>query len=137
MSLVQSFVLGVFFVLAVLTLSAGLNGSIGKRICAAGLVVWSLGGVCVVWPHTVELVAQQLGLERGTDLLLYGTTLTTAVALAYVYMRFRRLERQLTLLVRRLAIQGADERIAAARLSVPSESFVAPRWEASDAKRGA
>jgi hypothetical protein len=131
------FVLALFVVMAVLTLSAGVNGTIGRRVCVLGLGVWSVGSICAIWPHTVELIAQQFGLERGTDLLLYATTLTMAVALSYVYMRFRRVERQLTLLVRRLAIHAADERVAATRVSVPTESFVAPRWEASDAKRGA
>ena len=123
MNLFQSLVVGLFVVLSVLTLSAGLRGTVRKRIVAFWLVLWVAGSVAVVWPHTTAMVAHALGIGRGADLLLYSTALVMIVAFFYVYTRFRRVERQLTLLVRRLAIQNAEERGAS---GLPS-SEPAPR----------
>jgi len=108
MNLFQSLVVSLFVVLSLLTLSAGLRGTVRKRIVGFWLAVWVVGSVAVVWPHTTAMVAHSLGIGRGADLLLYSTALVMIVAFFYVYTRFRRVERQLTLLVRRLAIQNAE-----------------------------
>jgi hypothetical protein len=110
MNLFQSLVVVLFVALSLLTLSAGLRGTVRKRVVAFWLAVWLIGTVAVVWPHTTAMVAHSLGIGRGADLLLYSTALVMIVAFFYVYTRFRRVERQLTLLVRRLAIQGAEVR---------------------------
>lgn len=108
MNLFQSLVVVLFVVLSLLTLSAGLRGTVRKRIVVFWLALWVGGSVAVVWPHTTAMVAHSLGIGRGADLLLYSTALVMIVAFFYVYTRFRRVERQLTLLVRRLAIQNAE-----------------------------
>jgi small membrane protein len=110
MNLFQSLVVGLFVVLSMLTLSAGLRGTVRKRVVAFWFALWVVGTVAVVWPHTTAMVAHSLGIGRGADLLLYSTALVMIVAFFYVYTRFRRVERQLTLLVRRLAIQDAEVR---------------------------
>lgn len=110
MNLFQSLVVALFVVLSMLTLSAGLRGTVRKRIVLFWLTLWMAGSVAVVWPHTTAMVAHSLGIGRGADLLLYSTALVMIVAFFYVYTRFRRVERQLTLLVRRLAIQNAEVR---------------------------
>jgi small membrane protein len=110
MNLFQSLVLALFVVLSLLTLSAGLRGTVRKRIVAFWLALWAGGSVAVIWPHTTAMVAHSLGIGRGADLLLYSTALVMIVAFFYVYTRFRRVERQLTLLVRRLAMQNAEAR---------------------------
>jgi hypothetical protein len=121
MSALQTFVVLLFGTLGVLTLSAGLRGTAPKRVVGAALLLWAFGGVAAVWPHTVTDLAHQLGVGRGADLLLYMTTLSLAVACSYMYARFRRVERQLTLLVRRLAMDAATERGPQPRPSMPSD----------------
>jgi hypothetical protein len=106
MNLFQGLVLALFVVLAFFTLSAGVRGAVRKRIVVFWLSVWLLGSVAIVWPHSTALAAHALGIGRGADLLLYSSVLIMFVAFFYVYVRFRRLERQITLLVRRLAIQN-------------------------------
>ncbi|MET0389260.1 MAG: DUF2304 domain-containing protein [Polyangiales bacterium] len=107
MNLFQSLVVALFVVLILLTLSAGVRGTIRKRIVVFWLALWGVGVVTVVWPHSTAVVAHALGIGRGADLLLYSSVLVMIVAFFYTYARFRRVERQLTLLVRRLAIQNA------------------------------
>ena len=109
MNLFQSLVVGLFVVLAVFTVSAGMRGAVRKRIVAFWLSVWLAGSVAVIWPHSTAVIAHALGIGRGADLVLYSSVLVMCVAFFYVYTRFRRLDRQLTLLVRKLAIQNAHD----------------------------
>jgi hypothetical protein len=120
MSAFQTLVCLLLVTLAMLTLAAGLRGTVPKRVVAAALGLWSLGVIAAVWPHTLASAAHSLGIGRGSDLLLYLTTLSLAVACVYSYVRFRRVERQLTLLVRRLAMDAAAERNPGMRSSLPS-----------------
>jgi small membrane protein len=130
MNLFQGLVLALFVVLAFLTLSAGMRGAIRKRIVAFWLSVWLLGATAIVWPHSTMLAAHALGIGRGADLLLYSSVLIMFVAFFYVYARFRRLERQITLLVRRLAIQHVAKATPDASTHSPQPK-AAPRPGAS------
>jgi hypothetical protein len=124
MTTFQIFVCMLMGTLMVLSLGAALRGTVPKRVVAAALVLWTFGVVAAVWPFTVSGAAQALGIGRGSDLILYLTTLSLAVAVVYSYVRFRRVERQLTLLVRRLAMEATAQRSplsgAALRSSLPS-----------------
>jgi hypothetical protein len=131
MNALQSLVVLLFVTLSVLTLSAGMRGTVPKRVVAAALVLWTFGAVATVWPHIVGELAQALGVGSGADLLFYATTLSLAVACSYMYARFRRVERQLTLLVRRLAMDAAPERSPALHSSMPSDAMHRRESEAS------
>jgi small membrane protein len=127
MNALQVLVVLLFVTLAVLTLSAGMRGTVPKRVVAAALLLWAFGGVATVWPTTVPDLSRALGLGGGVDLLVYVTTLSLAVVCFYMYMRFRRVERQLTLLVRRLAMDSAAQRGIGLeppmRSSIPSDAL--------------
>jgi hypothetical protein len=120
MTTFQALVCLLFGTLAVLSLGAALRGTVPKRVVAAALVLWTLGAIAAVWPWTVSGAAHALGIGRGSDLILYLTTLSLAVACVYMYVRFRRVERQMTLLVRRLAMDAAAQRSPGMRASLPS-----------------
>lgn len=110
MNTFQGAALMVFSLLTAMTLSAGVRGLVRKRIVAVWLAIWTLGAVAIVWPRSTFLVARWLGIGRGADLLLYLSVLFMLVGFFYVYGRFRRLDRQITVLVRRLAIEDAERR---------------------------
>ncbi|MEY4580652.1 MAG: hypothetical protein RL701_5355 [Pseudomonadota bacterium] len=109
MNLFQSLVLLLFSVLFALTVSAGMRGTVRMRIVVFWSSLWVLGSVAIVWPRSTALLARALGIGRGADLVLYSSVLVMIVAFFYTYTRFKRVERQLTLLVRRLAIQNAEQ----------------------------
>jgi hypothetical protein len=109
MNLFQSLVLLLFSVLFALTVSAGMRGTVRMRIVVFWASLWVLGSIAVVWPRSTFLLARALGIGRGADLVLYSSVLVMIVAFFYTYTRFKRVERQLTLLVRRLAIQNAEQ----------------------------
>ncbi len=77
------------------------------------LLLWSFLWLTVIgvalWPQTTDLIAQYVGVERGADLLLY----IAVVVLAYLeyrsMMRQERLHRELTDLVRKVAIDRAED----------------------------
>jgi hypothetical protein len=132
MNALQTLIVLLFVTLAVLTLSAGLRGTVPKKVVTAGLLLWTFGAIATVWPHTVGDLAHALGVGRGADLLLYMTTLSLAVVCFYMYARFRRVERQLTMLVRRLAMDAANERtpLSSMRNSIPSDPIRRPSTDA-------
>ena len=79
-----------------------------RRLLMALFVVGAV--LSVIFPQWVTWLAQLIGVGRGTDLILYGLVL---VFLAFVYSQYRKnaaLQRQLTLLSRRLALLDAEER---------------------------
>ena len=108
MNVFQGLTLMLFSLLAAVTLSAGMRGLVRKRIVTFWIAIWTLGAVAIVWPRSTVLVARWFGIGRGADLLLYVSVLLMLVGFFYVYARFRRLDRQITLLVRRLAIENAQ-----------------------------
>jgi small membrane protein len=110
MNVFQGLVLMLFSLLSAVTLSAAIRGMIRKRIAVFWLAIWTLGGLAIIWPRSTMLIARYLGIGRGADLLLYLSVLLMLVGFFYVYGRFRRLDRQITLLVRRLAIEHTELR---------------------------
>jgi hypothetical protein len=66
---------------------------------------WVGAGVAIARPDLVQDVAIVLGIGRGADVVLYLSTLTLLSALFYFYSRHLALQRQITMLVRHLALQ--------------------------------
>ena len=87
------------------------------------LLLLLFGVVCVgsvLAPNVWNSAARQVGVGRGTDLLVYGLIVAFMGYTVTSYLRFRALEGQITRLARRLAI---DEALAArlAPASAPGE----------------
>lgn len=69
-----------------------------------GAVLWSAAGIAILRPEITNVVAQRLGIGRGTDLVVYLSAISFLVAFFYFYWKARRLESDLTAIVRSLAI---------------------------------
>jgi hypothetical protein len=106
MTVFQLFALGVLLLLAYSTLRAGLHGRVRRRIVVFWMLVWIGTGVATAWPQSTVLAARAVGIGRGTDLVLYCFALATLAGFFYIYSRFRRVERDLTLLTRELAVRN-------------------------------
>lgn len=70
-------------------------------------LLWIATAIAIVWPDVTKIIAHALGIGRGADLVLYCTVVTMMIGFLMVYARLRRLRRELTLLVRHLAIRDA------------------------------
>ncbi len=106
MSAFQYIVTAVLVLLAWTTVRAAARGGIRKRIATFWLLIWSAVGVAALWPRSTLIVARALGIGRGADLVMYSSVLAMLVGFFYIYTRFRRMDRSLTLLVRRLAVDN-------------------------------
>lgn len=94
-----------------------------RRIGFALFIVVAV--LSVLFPQWLTWAASLVGVGRGTDLLLYALVI---VFLAFVYAQSRRsnaLQRQLTLLARRIALMDARDRERSAPSS-PSDASQDP-----------
>ena len=103
----------VFLVLAaclfVGSLVAAARGWATRREGLASALIWLVAAMAVAWPDTTTRLARFVGLGRGVNLLLYCTVVVMMVGFFMIYIRLRRVRRELTLLVRHLAILEAQE----------------------------
>ena len=74
-----------------------------------GAVVVVLGVVAVAFPATTVWAAHLVGVQRGTDLLLYVFVMTFLFTTVASYQRIFGLERRITELTRELALRAADD----------------------------
>ena len=64
-----------------------------------------VGGALAVWfPDATTAVANRLGVQRGADLLLYGTVIFLCGVCALIYGKFRKMDERYTLLIRELTL---------------------------------
>lgn len=105
-------VLGLVFCgsFAVGVLISTLRHRMGVRIGVAWLLLWVSAAVAIARPEVTVTVARALGIARGADLVFYLAILAMFVGFFAVYAKFRQLERDLTTLVRQLALgEGVGE----------------------------
>ena len=86
---------------------AVVRGRLGRPAGAIWLIVLGVGIVASIDPNSTTALARRLGISRGTDLLLYVLVLAVLQGFLIFYLRLRRVRRELTILVRRLAILEA------------------------------
>ncbi len=73
------------------------------------LIVWCGAGAALLNPDNTTIVARALGIERGADLVFYSAVMFGLIGFFLVYQRLRKIDRQMTLLVRKVAIQNAEQ----------------------------
>lgn len=93
--------------LFLLSLTALLKGWATRREAVVWMLIWMAAAIAIIWPGVTKIIANALGIGRGADLLLYCTVVAMMVGFLMIYARMRRLRRELTLLVRHLAIRDA------------------------------
>ena len=83
------------------------RGSLPRRALAVRAVVLLAAGAAIANPDLVQALAQAIGIGRGADVVLYATTLALVALGFHVYLRNAELQRQITELVRHLALADA------------------------------
>lgn len=88
-------------------------GAIRRHRLAPGpgalwVLLWTAAGVLIARPEWSVVLARSLGIARGADLVFYLAILGAMVGFLAVYIRLRRLESQLTRVVRELALVRAQ-----------------------------
>lgn len=90
------------------TVVSAARHTISRRIAFVWCLVWAAMIVAVLDPSRLTRIARQVGIGRGADLLLYISVVVMLVGFVMVYARLHRLRRDVTLLVRELAVRGAE-----------------------------
>ena len=104
--LIAFVVLGVSFAI---TLVLTVRRTIAPRVGFAWGLLWIAAAVAIAKPEITVVIAQALGIGRGTDLVLYVAILAMVFGFFAVYVRMRKIESDLTKIVRELAIRDADD----------------------------
>jgi hypothetical protein len=86
----------------------GRRGSLPRSVTVLLSVVCLGGAALVIQPDLTTRIASLLGIGRGADLMLYLLILGTSWGLLSMYMRLRAVRRDMTLLVRRMALHDAE-----------------------------
>jgi small membrane protein len=74
------------------------------RVSLMWLLIWCFGAVALIRPKTAIEIARAMGIGRGADLIFYCNVLITLIGFFTVYLRQRRIEQHITVLVRELAL---------------------------------
>jgi hypothetical protein len=93
--------------LTVLTLGAAARRRLTPLAAAAWSALWIGAALAIARPNSTIVVAHALGIQRGADLVMYCAILSGLGAFFSTFLRLRRLEAELTLVVRELALHEA------------------------------
>lgn len=107
LNLFQQVVVPVMGFLALATIVAGIRGWLNKREAVLLTLLWLAIGVSILLPKLTERVAKALGIDRGTNLVVYMTFLIVVIGFFFVYRSMTNMKRDITLLVRHVAIRDA------------------------------
>ncbi|MBI5794306.1 DUF2304 family protein [Candidatus Uhrbacteria bacterium] len=73
------------------------------------LVFWLCVGLVAVLPQTADMVARVVGVGRGADVVIYVSLIALFYLIFRVYVKIEQVEREVTGLVRKLALDEQDE----------------------------
>lgn len=73
-------------------------------------LVWSAGALAIADPLITVRIAQKVGIERGTDLVIYVFALAFLGTSFFFYSRMIRMQRQITELIRHIALREAEQK---------------------------
>lgn len=88
--------------------AAAASHAIGWRTAFAWSALWVLAAIAILKPSITVAIAHFLGIGRGADLVFYCGVLGMLIGFFLTYVRMKRLEGEITRLVRALAIRDAD-----------------------------
>jgi hypothetical protein len=93
----------------VATLAAAAAHSVDRRTAFVWSALWIAAAIAILKPSITVAIAHVLGIGRGADLVFYCGILGMLVGFFVIYVRIKRLESQITELVRAIAIRDAEE----------------------------
>ncbi len=108
MTTFQIVTLPIFAVMILVTAVAMGRRRLAPRLGVVWIALWVAASIGIADPNILVRIAHFLGIGRGVDLVLYVSILAFFIAFFVVYLRFRRLDEQMTEIVRHLAIRDAE-----------------------------
>lgn len=93
------------------TIAAAVSHAVEWRTAFAWSAVWIAAAAAILRPSITVAVAHFLGIGRGADLVFYCAILGMMFGFFAVYIRIKRLEGEITRLVRAIAIRDAEREV--------------------------
>ena len=103
-----SFQIGATLVLmffAAITVALMVRRRLAARVAFFWVLLWVAAAVAILRPGITVWVAHALGIARGADLVFYLAILGMFIGFFTGYLRMRRLESEITRIVREIAIE--------------------------------
>ncbi len=95
--------------LALVTVAAAVRRQLTWSAAVAWTLLWTAAAAAIAVPDATMSLAHLLGIDRGADLVFYCAILAMFAGFFVVFVRFRRMEQQLTRIVRQLALRDASD----------------------------
>lgn len=92
------------------TITLAMRHRISPRLTLAWSALWVAAFVAILFPSLTVVVAHALGIARGADLVFYLAILGMFAAFFATFIRLRKLQMEITKIVRELAILRASRR---------------------------
>ena len=73
------------------------------------LALWLAGGVVIWWPDITMVIANNLGIGRGVDLIFYVSIIILFYLIFRIYLKIEKMERNITKIVRSNSIKSYYE----------------------------
>jgi small membrane protein len=108
MPIIKLLLLGGIAVFGILAFRGGQSAGHRAFWRLAGLVVIVTAALSVLFPNSLTTVAQAIGVNRGSDLLLYVLVVAFMLVVVILFRRIGELEQRYIDLVRQLAIDEAS-----------------------------
>ena len=106
MTLFQWLCSGLMAALVVMEVLLQLTGKTRRIISSLRAAVWLLALFLILVPSATNRVAEILSIGRGADVILYLTVITFLLSFFYLLHAVESQREQITLLVRKIAIQN-------------------------------
>jgi small membrane protein len=110
MNLFQILAIGSLSVVMLGELARLAQGRISGGVWLVRTTIWLAALVAITRPLLLQSLANLLGIGRGTDVLLYGLVFVFLGTSFFLYSRTVLLQRQVTELIRRYALDNAQKR---------------------------
>ncbi len=108
MSIIQFLIVAFALFAIARTLRQFRRGKLTLAFLFAWIAFWVIVGVVVVLPQTTDTLARFVGVGRGVDAIMYVSILALFYAVFRLLVRIEEVEREITKLVRTLAIHEKE-----------------------------
>lgn len=85
------------------------QGKLPRLLLVFWTLFWLAVGVVGVLPQTTQIAAGLVGVGRGADLVIYVSIIALFYLVFRLYVKIEDVERQITRLVRKLALEDIDQ----------------------------
>lgn len=86
-----------------------------RWVAALSMGLWLAAGITIAQPDLTNTIARFFGIGRGADLVSYLIALSFLASVVYFYHKYRKLNSDVTEIIRSLAIQDATKGTPEAR----------------------